>query len=405
MAGRFALPPLPEDAEHLAALCRAALAVSSDLDLDQVLGNIVEAARDLTGARYAACGVPGEEGFRHFVHRGLTPAQVERIGHLPEGHGLLGLTLRTTRPIRLDSIASHPASSGFPPHHPPMTTFLGVPIVSRGRTIGHIYLSDKPDGARFLEVDETAVGVLAGFAAVAITNAHRHVQVNTELERRRDELDATTRRLRALSDRTLWVMESERRLIAQELHDGVGQVLAAAIMAAESIGGGRGDPVETAAGLSKMLREAVHDVRRMSHGLRPTVLDELGADVAIRDAADQLSTGACRIVYATSGPVRRLPEPVETVVYRVAQEAMTNAVRHSGASRVEAQLRFDPDQVRLTVTDNGIGLPANLREQGLGITGMRERARLVDGAFEISSPSGHGVRVSLSVPTPAADHD
>ena len=127
--------------------------------------------------------------------------------------------------------------------------------------------------------------------------------------------------------------------------------------------------------------------------------------MAIRDAADQLSTGACRIVYATSGPVRRLPEPVETVVYRVAQEAMTNAVRHSGASRVEAQLRFDPDQVRLTVTDNGIGLPANLREQGLGITGMRERARLVDGAFEISSPSGHGVRVSLSVPTPAADHD
>ncbi|PZC42673.1 MAG: two-component system, NarL family, sensor histidine kinase UhpB [Chloroflexi bacterium] len=194
-------------------------------------------------------------------------------------------------------------------------------------------------------------------------------------------------------------MESERRLIAQELHDGVGQVLAAAIMAAESIQGEGGAAVETTTRLSGILREAVRDVRRMSHGLRPTVLDELGADVAIRDAADQLSTEACTIVYETSGPVRRLPEPVETVVYRVAQEAMTNAIRHSGATRVEAQLRFDPGRVQLTVTDNGIGLPPTLREQGLGITGMRERARLVEGTFEISSPSGHGVRVSLSVPT------
>lgn len=394
------LPRLPTDVDKLSALCRGALAVSSDLDLDQVLGSIVDVARELTGARYGACGVPGDDGFRHFVHRGLEPGVAERIGHLPEGRGLLGLMLRRSESLRLAEMGDHPESSGFPPQHPPMTSFLGVPIVYRERTIGDIYLCDREDSEPFTEEDQVAVDVLAGFAAVAITNSYQYLQVNEDLQRRQDALDRTTQRLRAVSDRTLWMLESERRLLAQELHDGVGQVLAAAIMAAESIEEGRGHPTETAARLSRMLRDAVRDVRHLSHGLRPTMLDELGPDPAIREAVEQLSTDRCKISYEASGTVRRLPEPVETVVYRVAQEALTNAVRHSSATEIDVRLRFDLGRVRLTVTDNGIGLPAILQEQGLGITGMRERARLVAGALEISSPAGRGVRVSLAVPTP-----
>ena len=389
---------LPTDVDTLSALCRGALAVSSDLDVERVLRHIVDVARELTTARYAACGVPGDEGFRHFVHSGLEPGVTERIGHLPEGRGLLGHMLRQTESMRIANLSEHEESAGFPEHHPPMTSFLGVPIVYRKRTIGDIYVCDREDGEPFSEKDQIATEVLAGFAAVAITNSYQHLQVNEALVQNRDELQDTGRRLQALSDRTLWVLEGERRLLAQELHDGVGQVLAAAIMAGEAIQEGRSSPGEASERLVTMLRGAVQDVRRISQGLRPTMLDELGPDAAIRDAVEQMSTDSRMIIYTVRGTPHRLPEPVETVVFRVAQEALTNAVRHSSAAHIDVQLAFGSTEIRLTVSDDGIGLPAILQEQGLGITGMRERARLVRGQLEFSSPPGRGVRVSLSVP-------
>ena len=144
----------------------------------------------------------------------------------------------------------------------------------------------------------------------------------------------------------------------------------------------------------------VADVRRISHGLRPTMLDELGPVAAIRDVVGQLDNeGGTRVEFATRGSARRLPEPIETVIFRVAQEALTNAVRHSQAKGIDTELIFEPSRVILRVTDNGIGMPALLADQGLGIAGMRERAALIGAELGIESRLGHGVVVTLEVPT------
>ncbi|MEE9278284.1 MAG: GAF domain-containing sensor histidine kinase [Dehalococcoidia bacterium] len=390
---------LPTDRRTLEAVARGALHVTEGLDIQQALQRLVDVAREITGARYAACAVPGGSSFLHFVYSGLSAAEAARIGHWPEGKGLLGAMLTQRESLRLERLDEDPASSGFPPNHPHMTTFLGVPVIYRERNIGDIYLTDKENGEPFNAEDQRAVEILAAFAAVAITNSYQYLQVNEELERRRNELDETNKTLQALSNRILWMLESERRQLAQELHDGLGQALAAAIIAADAIGEGRDDAKTGAARLRSILGDAVTDVRRISHGLRPTILDELGLAAAIGEAAEQFDAGKRGLIsFQTTGPSRRLPEPVETVVYRVAQEALTNAVRHSGATEIRVLLAFEPSSVRLTVSDNGIGMPALLARQGLGIAGMHERARLVGGSLTIDSSPGQGVEVALEAP-------
>jgi signal transduction histidine kinase len=305
-----------------------------------------------------------------------------------------------TESLRLDRVQDHPASTGFPANHPPMTSFLGVPIVYRARNIGDIYLCDKDNAQPFGAGDQLAVEALAGVAAVAITNAYQFLQVNEELEHRRQELDDANRTLKGLSDRMLWALESERRVIAQELHDGLGQSLAAAGIAADAIIEERGAVKENAVRLRSILRDAVADVRRITYGLRPTMLDELGPVAAVRDVVEQLDNeGGTRVEFETRGSARRLPEPIETVIFRVAQEALTNALRHGRAKGIRTELIFEPSRVVLRVTDNGIGMPALLAEQGLGIAGMRERAALVGAQLEIESRPGHGVVVTLDLPS------
>ncbi len=392
---------LPSDPRTHEALFQGALAVTEELDVRQTLTRIVEAARRITGARFGACGVLAEDGgFLHFIHSGIPPQTATQIGDMPSAKGILGMILQTDGPVRLDNLSAHPDSAGFPAHHPMMTSFLGIPLIYRDRNVGNLYLTDKETGEPFSDQDEIAVDLLAGFAAVAITNSHQFHQVNEELEHRRADLDQANQTLQALSNRVLWMLESERRLIAQELHDGIGQVLAAAIFAADAIVEERGDREEQAARLREMLRDAVKDVRRISQGLRPTVLDELGPVAAVRDIVDQLrGDRSSWIKFSTVGTPYRLPEPVETVIFRVAQEALTNAVRHSGAAHIDAQIEFDPRCVRLHITDNGIGMPPTPAGEGLGLAGMRERASLVSGTLTIDSRPGHGVEVALEIPT------
>ena len=115
--------------EALRSLLESATAVVEGLDVEQILVRIVEAARAVTQARYAACGVPGEEGFLHFIYQGVSPEEAAAIGQLPQGTGLLGHLLTATEPLRVDTIKNHDESSGFPPNHPPMQSLLGVPII------------------------------------------------------------------------------------------------------------------------------------------------------------------------------------------------------------------------------------------------------------------------------------
>ena len=148
------------------------LGISSDLELDATLDRIVDAAIQLTGARYGALGVRGTDGvLASFVHQGIDAVSVEKIGHLPVGKGVLGVPLQNAPALRLDDLAEHPAAAGFPPHHPPMHAFLGVPITVRGTVFGSLYVTHDKPGLTFSESDETAARVLASAAAVAIDNA------------------------------------------------------------------------------------------------------------------------------------------------------------------------------------------------------------------------------------------
>jgi signal transduction histidine kinase len=161
---------------RLRALVRANRAVVSHLDLPVVLRTIIEAAVELVGARYGALGVIAEDGgLEQFIHVGMTDEVVATIGHLPEGHGLLGALIDDPRPIRLDSIADDPRSSGFPDGHPPMTAFLGVPIAVRDAVFGNLYLTD-PSAGGFTDDDEQLVKALAANAGFAIDNARLYAE-------------------------------------------------------------------------------------------------------------------------------------------------------------------------------------------------------------------------------------
>ena len=173
---------------RLRGLLRANASVVGELSLPVVLRQIVGAARDLIGARYAALGVLGRDGaLEQFVHVGMDEELVTRVGDLPRGRGILGLLISEPVPIRLADLAAHPASAGFPPGHPPMTGFLGVPIRIGEKIFGHLYLTERCDGGEFTAEDEELAIALAATAGAAIANARRF----TESEQRRRWLDAS----------------------------------------------------------------------------------------------------------------------------------------------------------------------------------------------------------------------
>src|SRR5215204_3192860 len=163
----------------LRQLLDAVLTVGSDLDLPAMLERIVEAAVELVDARYGALGVLDDTRTRlaQFIIVGLDDETYNAIGHLPEGHGILGLLIVDAKPLRLPDLKEHPDSYGFPPHHPPMSSFLGVPIVLRDHVFGNLYLTDKTTAEVFSDVDEELAVALAAAAAVAIENAQLHARL------------------------------------------------------------------------------------------------------------------------------------------------------------------------------------------------------------------------------------
>ncbi len=530
------------DERRLRRLIDVGRGLVAQLDLEAVLSEVIEVARELTGARYAALGILDEERreLERFIYVGIDEETRAEIGDLPRGRGVLGELIRNPAPLRLREVGAHPRSYGFPSGHPPMRSFLGVPIVVRGQAYGNLYLTEK-EGGEFDEADEEAVTILAEWAAVTIFNVRLYGQSEEErgaLERAVHGLEATTeiaravggetdpsrvletiaKRARALvGARSLLVLlrdgqryevaaaagecgggpvgrylgldslspdgallavaalgidaraalpaplsfrgrtlgaivafdrleegpdfyaEDERLLVAasasaatavatvqsvteerlrhslraaererarwaRELHDSILQGLGSRRILLSSALKRRDEPQ-----LAKTVGEAVEEIgrdieelRALISELRPATLDQLGLRAALEDLAERVVGGAgIELSIDLSIEAERLGSELETAVYRLVQEALTNVAKHAGAGSVTLQLAEREGRLDVFVSDDGRGFDPDAERGGFGLVGMRERVELAGGQLQIESKPGSGTRMTASIPCAA----
>jgi signal transduction histidine kinase len=532
-------------------LVEAGIAISSELTLDGLLQLLVESAAELTGARYAALGVIDSAGreLERFITHGVDPETHAAIGDLPRGRGILGVLIRDVRPLRLHDIADDNRSVGFPPHHPPMKTFLGVPIVLRGVAYGNLYLTEKAEGADFTAEDEELVTLLASQAAVAIENARLYessrqwarqlesldeitnamlseiepgrmlqlvvdhmsgllnarfvavlvagtdgwleiaaahgdqaadlvgerlaverskagrvfmegvcvrvdsvlddpdadpdlmrrvgaraglwapliareetIGVLMALDRMQDDprfsdadlrlaqrfasraavgVDLSRRVARTTVQRIVGGQEQERRRLSRELHDETGQALTSILLGLKSIEDAEGtERFPTAlAGLREIVVATLQDVRRLAVELRPKALDDFGLVAALDRLTSSFEEQTGIDTHLESRlPEARLPSEIETVLYRVVQEALTNVVKHAHAEHVSVLLHAKAGRVAVVIEDDGRGFATGGEPAGIGLLGMRERVALVGGNVILESSAGVGTTIVVEVP-------
>jgi signal transduction histidine kinase len=368
----------------LAAVSEAVLGVAGDLSLDTVLERLVGTARDLVDARYAALGTPDEEGtgFSRFIPAGMTEAEIEAMGPLPRTHGLLGAILTSTTPYRTEDITTDRRFRGWwPSTHPRMKSFLGVPIVFKDDVIGAFYLTDKTTAPAFSEADERLVRVLATHAGVLIEHARLFEQ-----------------------SRELSVLD-ERNRLARELHDAMTQSLFSLRLTIETAASlVQSDPSRAGAELerSRALVDGLFgELRSLIFELRPPSLGPEGLAETVRKHLEVVGRANGLDVDVRASGRRRLPPDVERELFRILQEAVTNAVRHAGASSLSVGLDIGKSGVSLVVSDDGKGFDPTaraIRSRRLGLTSMRERAQALGGKLSIVSAPGEGTTVRVDVP-------
>jgi signal transduction histidine kinase len=365
-------------------LLDAGLALAADLELPAILQHIVELAADLTGARYGALGVLGRDGtITEFITTGVSERQRAAIGHIPVGRGILGVLIDDPRPLRLHDIADDPRSVGFPPHHPPMRSFLGVPLLARGRVYGNLYLTDKRDGADFDDGDERALVLLAAQAGVAIENAHLYEEAQDRAQR-------------------LAVLE-ERERIAKELHDGAIQALFAVGMGLQGAAGlaGSQEVTDRLQHAVEELDRVIRDLRNYIFGLRPGVLADRQLDQALQGPVEGFGQRSQVLAVAEIDPeaAAALAGRAGEVV-QLTREALSNVSRHAEAEscRVSLYRAGDGDRLVLEVDDDGRGFDPARPAPGQGLGNLRERARSLGGRAEIDSAPGQGTRVRVTLP-------
>ena len=538
--------------ERLRGLIDAGIALGSELSLDDLLQKLVETAAELTGARYAALGVIDETGteLERFLTTGIDPETHAAIGELPRGRGILGVLIKNAEPLRLESITDDPRSVGFPPNHPPMDSFLGVPILLRGRAYGNLYLTEKAGGLFTVE-DQELVETLASQAAVAIENARllqdatswsaqlealnevgaalaseielpRLLQLICQrlrgligarvvtialpatggtlrieaadgagadeilglrleragsksggvLERRQAErvdaladdpevdlhatgfvgartglyvplmagarpigvivahdkegedprfsdddlrlaeifaaraavaVDLSARVARDALRRVVEAQELERRRLSRELHDQTGQELTSVLLGLKAVeeAKNQAEHAEALAAVREQVLETLRDVRRLAVELRPKALDDFGLTPALERLRDTFAEQTGMRVELESRIRERLPADVETALYRIVQEALTNIVKHAQASIISIVLARQTGAVTVLIEDDGRGFTrGDGSGDGLGLLGMGERLALLGGKLRIESTPGSGTTIVAEVPLP-----
>ena len=394
------------------ALLAAIVELSDEHELDTVLPSIVAGVAAIADARYAALGIYDSTGtIESFIHHGIDDGTIARIGRFPQGHGLLGEVMVASGPIRLADLSADPRFGGFPPNHPPMRTFLGVPVARGGHRYGNLYLAEKAGGVPFDEEDEAVVVAFAACAVGAIESA-RLVHAERARAEAVAELAASKERVAVKRDMLgaiLNAQEAERARVSRDLHDDVGQSLTSVLLALRlvesSLAGIEvdvGDARRRTEDVRELVADALRRARQLAFDLRPTVLDDVGLSPALERLVQATTArGIVAVELATEGLTdTRLSSEVETVVYRVVQEALTNVLRHARASTASVTVIVTEERVRALVEDDGIGFDAGAApvRGHLGMVGMVERAELVGGTLELSSNPGAGTTVLLEVP-------
>jgi signal transduction histidine kinase len=365
--------------EILEHVSKVVLAVSSQVSVRDVLQMIVRSARSLAGARYAALGVPDDAGgFAEFLVDGLTAAEQAAIGPLPRHHGLLGVMLREGEPLRLADIRADSRFWGWPAAHPELTEVLAVPIRDRDQILGFIFAANKIEPGGFTGQDERLISLFAAHAAIALTNARLY-------ERGRE----------------LSVLQ-ERARLARDLHDAVSQKLfsvrAKARAAAVLVQRDPARAVEEIDSVADLAGQAHAELRAVIDGLAPPDLAVGGLAGSIRGYAVLAGRTHGADVVVQAGELPGLDPVQQTALYRTAQEAIGNALRHSGSQHVHVNLYRRRNSVVLEVTDCGVGFDPRATSPGLGLASMRERAASVGGRLSITASTGAGSRVRLSIP-------
>ncbi len=367
-------------------IIEAGMSLSGELSLAAVLQRIVELATEITGARYGALGVldPGGTLIEEFLTVGVSEEERRAIGAPPVGKGLLGELIREPHAQRIADIGSHANSAGFPENHPPMTSFLGAPVMARGRVFGNLYLTDKQGAASFSEEDERTVIVLATQAGSAVENARLY-----------EEATAARQELQRLA-----VME-ERERFARELHDGAIQALFAVGMELQGIAELSGDPDtrDRVEGATNEIDRVIRDLRNYIFGLRPGILADRQLGQALKEMARdfEAKTGITTVTDIESEAAAELASRAGDVVQLV-REALSNVGRHSGATTCRISLWSDGGKAILQIDDDGTGFDLSSPEIGDGLRNMRERAEGLEGEARVESIPTEGSTVTVSIP-------
>lgn len=368
--------------DMLRELNRATLLIAERGEIASVLQHIVDIARSLLHAKYAALGVPGQEGgLDAFIHSGISPADAARMPHLPRGKGLLGALVEEKVPIRIPSIANDPRSVGFPEHHPEMSSFLGVPVIGEGKIIGTLYLCEKIGAAEFTETDQELAVMFAAHAAVAIQNAR---------------LDQDLARLAILEERTR---------IGMDLHDGIIQSIYAVGLTLESarltLTDSDGEPAQLLDRAIDGINDTIRDIRNFILDLRPNrYTGDLKSSITRLVREFQANSLVQISLSLPAEGVDNLSPAVGKTAFLIAQNGLANVARHARAQKVECTLTLEDEALHLSISDDGIGFSVAARQLsvGHGLHNMKTRAEQLNGRFRITSAPGKGTTLSVVIP-------
>lgn len=371
---------------QIEGLRQASLALTSDLELDSVLQKVVDLSRQVVSARYGALIMLGDSdrSIQRFIVSGVDEETKAQIGGPPTGRGLLGLVMADGKPLRLDRLTEHPASAGFPPHHPPMETFLGVPLVFQDKVLGHLYLTEKESGP-FTAQDQTVVEQFALYAAVAITNAQLYRQVEH-----------------------LAVLE-ERERIGMDLHDGTIQSLYALGLVLEDIAE---RPQADWQEVQAQLHQAVDTVSRIIGDIRHYIFDlklPLTPGEPLRHQVAELLAAlqphqSLTVLWQWDDRVEEhlADRQLRTNLLHIFREALSNVIKHAGARQVVLRAALEDQGILLAVADDGRGFdPDAAGGGGRGLGNMEARAYSLGGRLTVKSSPGQGTTVELQLPVPA----